>query len=863
MSHPFNLESPHSSRCLRIVTTPYGPNLVVRVVLPVGITTTDRPIIAWRGPAGTKFEVVVTRGESRWLGKVWESGIVEAANQSVQAGPLPRWEILCAHVRVGNEDGWGDWSSSLAPAPFMVEMIEPATGVLWLFDLGYTRSMPPWQAFEHAHFAAALQGLANRTQPRLYVNFIQHDNDTVEKLPRGGPTIDDVWFRRLHEEPGWLWKMDVRRADSLDVLAKVLKSCYDGVVVWDPNVPSTAIAASTAAGALNLLPVPKRTERDSLYQRLVASNKLKERLDLCGKFKGDAGNIWGTNRKSSGSAKCDAHLWAAETFLKTGKCNAALMGYYLDAWWIKNPEAGGNRQNHTLTNHDYFIANRAFFWDLNVWADETPVDDRSQRNGQDRETLIEILQMAVEKNAGRGMIHVGGFTPWAFKYVKHGAAGGTHEPVETEWETARLLSQHGAYIDADALSLCAMANASLLQHFPLPRRYVQIPPPLRGESVDAGRIIVDGGVAPGTYLLHYVGDYDSAAWLWQALGMLWDEKERGETSMAWAVNPNLALRAAPFFEYAYRTRTANDWFMAGDSGAGYVNPSALPSSEIWQRHCARWYERFGVTFTGFLINGLSGKLSEDDIAPYVPFSQDGVVNQNGLEPRPLYLAEDRMPSFIMECDLSGDVDTDVAEIHKRAASAHGIEGNKQSALTKPVFLVFRTVLKRCLYYKQINERIQQERPDLKYKICGPSEFGHLARAALGKPSVGIYSCVLDRVRPSVDTKLIVDVLLRNDGTDHWAPDGKWEVNAGWVLRSRRAPGLMPDLKTVPKNITSVQLKRGVGPGGIAHIEIVLPTARMSDDAELALGLFVSGQPLNPANALPVTISLSARKTTIF
>lgn len=36
---------------------------------------------------------------------------------------------------------------------------------------------------------------------------------------------------------------------------------------------------------------------------------------------------------------------------------------------------------NTVSNHDYFIAHRGFFWDLDVWTDEAPNDDPHQPIG--------------------------------------------------------------------------------------------------------------------------------------------------------------------------------------------------------------------------------------------------------------------------------------------------------------------------------------------------------------------------------------------------------------------------------------------------------------------------------------------------
>lgn len=39
--------------------------------------------------------------------------------------------------------------------------------------------------------------------------------------------------------------------------------------------------------------------------------------------------------------------------------------YYLDYWWVYSPKAATNSYDlNTVLNHDYFISNRGFFWDL-------------------------------------------------------------------------------------------------------------------------------------------------------------------------------------------------------------------------------------------------------------------------------------------------------------------------------------------------------------------------------------------------------------------------------------------------------------------------------------------------------------------
>ena len=88
-----------------------------------------------------------------------------------------------------------------------------------------------------------------------------------------------------------------------------------------------------------------------------------------------------------------------------------------------------------VLNHDYFIANRGFFFDLgestlilllfffcsclicftDPWPNVAPNDDPKQPPGTDYDTLIMMLEKAA--SSGGHLIHVGGFPPWAFKYI--------------------------------------------------------------------------------------------------------------------------------------------------------------------------------------------------------------------------------------------------------------------------------------------------------------------------------------------------------------------------------------------------------------------------------------------------------------
>lgn len=75
------------------------------------------------------------------------------------------------------------------------------------------------------------------------------------------------------------------------------------------------------------------------------------------------------------------------------------------------------------------------------------------------------------------MVAIHGFVPWAFKYTSYGQAGGTHEPIASEWRFVQEASAYNAHLDADAEGLDGMANPSVFAHNPTTDFYPQNPKP--------------------------------------------------------------------------------------------------------------------------------------------------------------------------------------------------------------------------------------------------------------------------------------------------------------------------------------------------------------------------------------------------
>lgn len=55
------------------------------------------------------------------------------------------------------------------------------------------------------------------------------------------------------------------------------------------------------------------------------------------------------NGSISGSAKCDAYLWAIENLLQPGLTNSELLAYFVDYFWVSVPMGSGKQVSETIS----------------------------------------------------------------------------------------------------------------------------------------------------------------------------------------------------------------------------------------------------------------------------------------------------------------------------------------------------------------------------------------------------------------------------------------------------------------------------------------------------------------------------------
>ena len=302
---------------------------------------------------------------------------------------------------------------------------------------------------------------------------------------------------------------------------------------------------------------------------------------------------------------------------------------------------------------------------------------------------------------------VGGFPPWIFKYTQH--AGGSHDDVPTEWEFSRLIGAYNAFKDADAIGYGALANASFWQHFPLDEEYPQTwvtheELKQRGYLSQDGRVDFKGR----DFFIFYVGDYDASAWISQRTPSIWDDPNRGKIPLMWCISPVLQERVPMVMHNFRKTATQNDYFAAADNGAGYLMPgmlqkprgiSGLPDGlDAWAGHCKKYYNKWGLTITGFVIDGQAPGLTDKGFDCYASFSPNGIVPQKTPQ---ITMLHGNMPIMRSDWDINDNAPADAARrVVERVAA-------------RPVpFHWFRNILKTPTWYMQTVDEIKRLNPNI-------------------------------------------------------------------------------------------------------------------------------------------------------
>ncbi len=567
---------------------------------------------------------------------------------------------------------------------FVMDMTGLAPNTVYMLNSGVFAST------DVQRLVFSLQGLINRDFGR--------DSNHTSILYCTTNATDSKWWDYMTSEGSVYAGMERCVVSSWGKFLEIFKAQieYCGIILWDGNVPATSNVAATICGLDGYLPV---LAKSPLHDELKAAG-ITEKQSLVDLFvNGKKGEkITGTNVVSTGSAKNDAYRWALEKYFD--RCSSNYLAYILDgACTIRGYEAYEdnptallkNYAAHCLSNHDYLIARRCFFFDLAPYKGEAACDDPAQQKqyevacphcsvkgyydfetlmqiddpicagcgkaitgyewedvreieqaaeGIDNETMLMIYARRYERAKG-AIGQLMGFPPWWLKYTDTSGQG-TMKGTWIEWLYCEYITCYNLAKEADAAHPSSMTNGSAYyKYVPLQKEY-------KNNFEDYYKTSGLSYSDDTYYYTIYMGDYDSSAWLKEHVYEFFmkngGDRARGALPITWCFNPNLSNRVPMIFDYIYANKKNNEFFAAGDSGAGYIIPSGLFGNTLsysreerpyengdvqWANYCKKFYERFDMKATGFIING-SNSYTTDILGMYSSFStMGGLHNGSG------------------------------------------------------------------------------------------------------------------------------------------------------------------------------------------------------------------------------------------
>lgn len=524
---------------------------------------------------------------------------------------------------------------------------EVKSNEIYYFDLyAWAQSMNSDADFyDISNMISTLQGLVNRDGVRLFVRNMAANSFTTD--------TDGYWLEQLTGEGEWLADKTVVEIEAPVTLLKMFKNYYSGWAIWDQSVPATVNAVATACGVEGLLPLRWSSDRGSLYAYITGSTDFADKevkVDLANKFltSKTGEKIYQSKTDCTGSRKNDVYIWAKEQYLDTRKTNSHLMAYHVDAYSLDTVCASYTEiDNMYLANRDFYIAEKAFFFDLSIMEFEIPNDDPdqaemdSQSGTIDYKTFGSIMKTQNEYAASVDAskpIDIGGFTPWQLKYTAHTNPEASGD-VAVEWETVYQFSIYYAQVNADAPGYTAMANASVYRQYPMKETYTQTGKYSAG-NIDSNEKLPASNEQGVSYLLFYFGDFDASAWLNTAMPNFWNDSKRGAIPMCYSFALDLYKRAGHVIDWMYDTATENDYFVAGDNGTGYLSPESFYAPwrdsslngnlEKWTAYNQKQFARFDIDIAGFLIfTSRSNEEQRNEILQaYSTFSPVGLGTNN-------------------------------------------------------------------------------------------------------------------------------------------------------------------------------------------------------------------------------------------
>ncbi len=391
--------------------------------------------------------------------------------------------------------------------------------------------------------AAALQGLINRSGPKIYLDYGIYDDPDARRTNEVF-FDDELWFgkyrsllgnqdQRNLEEYRQRYQLTITKETDLIGFISKHRESISGLVIWDEDLPDTANIAVMLAGLEGLLPVTF-----SLAQQ-VGSLGLMVKEDLRGRW----------------SDRVGLYQWAFDNLFR--RCKSGVVACVEPEW--QRPEF-----------IDYLVQNQIFTYSLASGAKgagHTLLMLLAFGPPIIRELIFGLrLDGCLRRYALRQMGKISGETALANRIQK--AVKGEPYPTIFGWHTRR----------DDELSFMFQLSANGLRLVPshLGGNY-SFHSKLKASGIRQKSRRQAAELDPeGIYLTFTLSDGDQLMMMHTGELGNWYHPARGKVPFNWEVQPLLAELAPGLLEKYISSATENDCLVAGPSGAGYIVPPLAP-----------------------------------------------------------------------------------------------------------------------------------------------------------------------------------------------------------------------------------------------------------------------------------------------
>ncbi len=392
--------------------------------------------------------------------------------------------------------------------------------------------------------AATLQGLVNREQPALFLDYGIYDDPNARRTNED-TMPEDIWRSKFRQYLGnqdrfnldgyrQFYSIDTQESDNLNEVVRSFLPIIKGVVVWDPTIEDSINIAVMYASLEDLLPIPP------------------DRIDWAAQLDlpvvHDLRNRW--------QDRVSLYQWALEHLQP--RCSSEKLASIEPGWY--RPEF-----------LDYAVKEKMFVYSLSAKGSGKTFERGWNllmlilggpawlRNLIYNASLFHRLKhMAQKWMSSDPEVSLGNAIQKKYAHKQDSTIFGWHTCRDDEFAFLQQLSANGLRLVPSFLS----SNFSF--HSGLPAVV-----PLKQEHVHETDVILE---QDKVYLTFTYSDGDQLMLMNTAQIGGWRRPERGKVPFNWEMQPLLVTYAPALLGLYYSTVTPADCLIAGPSGAGYIIP---------------------------------------------------------------------------------------------------------------------------------------------------------------------------------------------------------------------------------------------------------------------------------------------------